>query len=292
MAILVGNDTRLVVQGITGREGMFHTQQMIEYGTDVVAGVSPGKGGEWVHGVPVFDTVKEAVNTTGANTSIVYVPASAAPDAIMEAADSGVGLIVCITEGIPVLDMVRVREFLEGGQARLVGPNSPGIITPGEAKVGIMPGHIHTPGNVGVVSRSGTLTYEIVQALADRGLGQSTTIGVGGDAVVGTCFVDVLRLFESDPGTDHVVLIGEIGGTDEEKAAQFIASEMTKPVTAFIAGRTAPADKRMGHAGAIVTGSSGTAQEKIATLEAVGVHVARHPIEVADIVVERMSHVR
>jgi len=292
MSILVNKDTRLVVQGITGREGMFHTQQMIEYGTDVVAGVSPGKGGEWVHGVPVFDTVKEAVNTTGANTSIIYVPAPAAPDAIMEASDSGINLVVCITEGIPVLDTVRVRHFLQDKRTRLIGPNSPGIITPGTAKVGIMPGHIHRSGRVGVVSRSGTLTYEIVQALAGRDLGQSTTLGIGGDPIIGTCFVDVLKLFESDPETEHVVLIGEIGGSDEEKAAQFIAAEMTKPVTAFIAGRTAPPDKRMGHAGAIITGKSGTAQEKIATLEAVGVHVARHPIEVADLVAERMANGR
>jgi succinyl-CoA synthetase alpha subunit len=292
MSILVGKDTRLVVQGITGREGMFHTQQMIEYGTEIVAGVSPGKGGEWVHGVPVFDTAKEAVNTTGANTSIVYVPAPAAPDAIMEAADAGIKLIVCITEGIPILDMVRVRHFLDEKKALLVGPNSPGIITPGQAKVGIMPGHIHSRGSIGIVSRSGTLTYEIVQALANRNLGQSTTIGIGGDPIIGISFADVLRFFESDPATEHVVLIGEIGGTDEEQAAKFIASKMTKPVTAFIAGRTAPPDKRMGHAGAIITAGSGTAQEKVTALEAVGVRVASHPSEVADLVAERMSNDR
>ena len=288
MSILVGNGTRLAVQGITGHEGMFHTQQMIEYGTPVVAGVTPGKGGEWVHGVPVFDTVREAVNTTGANTSIIYVPAPFASDAIMEAADAGIQLIVCVTEGIPVLDMVRVCHFLDGTDARLIGPNCPGIITPGEAKVGIMPGHIHLPGPVGLVSRSGTLTYEVVQALTDRGLGQSTAVGIGGDPIIGTTFIDMLRLFESDPMTDHVVLIGEIGGSDEERAAQFIAAEISKPVTAFIAGRTAPPGQRMGHAGAIIEGSEGTAQEKIATLEAVGIRVASYPAEVADLVAERM----
>jgi len=288
MSILIGKETRLVVQGITGREGAFHTQQMIDYGTQVVAGVTPGKGGEWVHGVPVFDTVKEAVNATGANTSIVYVPASFAPDAIMEAADAGIGLIVCISEGIPVLDMVRVRHVLDHTNSRLIGPNCPGVITPGEAKVGIMPGHIHIPGSVGLVSRSGTLTYEVVQALSDRGLGQSTAVGIGGDPIIGTNFIDLLRLFEADPMTDHVVLIGEIGGSDEERAAQFIAAEMSKPVTAFIAGRTAPPGKRMGHAGAIIEGGEGTAQEKIAAFEAVGVPVARQPAEVAELVAERM----
>jgi succinyl-CoA synthetase alpha subunit len=287
MSILVGRDTRLVVQGITGREGAFHTQQMIEYGTQVVAGMTPGKGGEWVHGVPVFDTVKEAVNATGANTSIVYVPARFAPDAIMEAADAGIGLIVCITEGIPVLDMIRVLGFLRSSHTRLIGPNCPGVITPGQAKVGIMPGHIHKPGSVGLVSRSGTLTYEVVQALTDHGLGQSTAVGIGGDPVSGTNFIDVLRLFESDPVTEHIVLIGEIGGTAEERAAQFIATEMSKPVTAFIAGRTAPPGKRMGHAGAIIEGGEGTAQEKIKAFEAVGVRVAQHPAEVAELVAGR-----
>lgn len=288
MSILVGKETRLVVQGITGREGAFHTQQMIGYGTQVVAGVTPGKGGEWVHGVPVFDTVKEAINATGANTSINYVPAPFAPDAIMEAADAGIELIVCITEGIPVLDMVRVRNFLDRAGARLIGPNCPGVITPGKAKVGIMPGHIHTPGSVGLVSRSGTLTYEVVQALTDRGLGQSTAVGIGGDPIIGTNFIDVLRLFESDPMTDHVVLIGEIGGSEEERAAQFITVEMSKPVTAFIAGRTAPTGKRMGHAGAIIEGGKGTAQEKVAAFEAIGVPVARQPVEIADLVAQRM----
>jgi succinyl-CoA synthetase alpha subunit len=288
MSILVGKETRLVVQGITGREGTFHTQQMIAYGTQVVAGMTPGKGGAWVQGVPVFDTVKEAVHATGANTSIIYVPAAGAPDAIMEAADAGIELIVCITEGIPVLDMVRLSSFLQRTGARLIGPNCPGVITPGEAKVGIMPGHIHMPGSVGLVSRSGTLTYEVVHALTERGLGQSTAVGIGGDPIIGTTFIDILRLFESDPMTDHVVLIGEIGGSEEQRAAQFIATEMSKPVTAFIAGRTAPPGKRMGHAGAIIEGGEGTAEEKIAAFEAVGVRVASYPDQVAELVAERM----
>ncbi|MCD6290225.1 MAG: succinate--CoA ligase subunit alpha [Anaerolineae bacterium] len=287
MSILVNKETRLLVQGITGREGRFHTQQMIEYGTNIVAGVTPGRGGEWVEGVPVFDMVQEAVGATGANTSIVYVPARFALDAILEAADAGIQLIVCITEGIPVLDMVRVKAYLDQRGTRLIGPNCPGLITPGEAKVGIMPGRIHTPGSVGVVSRSGTLTYEVVYALTERGLGQSTAVGVGGDPVIGTDFIDVLRLFEEDPSTEQVVLIGEIGGTDEERAAKFIAEYMSKPVTAFIAGQTAPPGKRMGHAGAIISGGTGTAAEKIQALEAAGVRVARHPVEVAEIVASR-----
>ncbi len=289
MSILVGKDTRLVVQGITGREGNFHTQQMIEYGTNVVAGVTPGKGGEWTLGVPVFDTVKEAVETQGANTSIIYVPARFAADAIMEAADAGIELIVCITEGIPVLDMARVRTFLDQKDARLIGPNCPGLISPGEAKVGIMPAHIHKPGKVGLVSRSGTLTYEVVQALTDLDLGQSTAIGIGGDPIIGTNFIDVLKLFEADPDTEHVVLIGEIGGTAEQKAAEYIAKHMSKPVTSFIAGRTAPPGKRMGHAGAIIQGGEGTAAEKIAALEAVGVKVATLPTEVAELVKASMG---
>jgi len=288
MSILVGKNTRLLVQGITGREGAFHTQQMKEYGTNIVGGVTPGKGGEWLHGVPVFDTVKEAVSTTDANTSIIYVPARFAADAIMEAADAGIKLIVCITEGVPVLDMIRVRSFLSQREARLIGPNCPGLITPGEAKVGIMPGHIHQPGNVGLISRSGTLTYEMVQALTDRGIGQSTAVGIGGDPIIGSTFIDMLTLFESDLLTYHVVLIGEIGGTDEQKAARFIAEKMSKPVTAFIAGRTAPSGKRMGHAGAIIEGGEGTAEEKIKAFEAVGVRVAQLPEEVAAIVAERM----
>ncbi len=286
MSILVNKDTRLLVQGITGREGEFHTRQMIDYGTNVVAGTSPGKGGGWVAGVPVFDTVREAVEATGANTSIIYVPARFAPDAILEAADVGIRVVVCITEGIPVLDMIRVRAYLDRTETRLIGPNCPGIITPGEAKVGIMPGHIHTPGPVGVVSRSGTLTYEVVYALTAHGLGQSTAIGIGGDPIVGTDFIDVLRLFEEDPQTEQVVLIGEIGGTDEQRAAEFIAHYMTKPVTAFIAGQTAPPGKRMGHAGAIIEGGEGTAAEKIAAFAAVGVRVASHPGQIADLVAQ------
>jgi succinyl-CoA synthetase alpha subunit len=288
MSILVGKNTRLLVQGITGREGAFHTLQMKEYGTNVAGGVTPGKGGEWMHGVPVFDTVKEAVSTTDANTSIIYVPARFAADAIMEAADAGIKLIVCITEGVPVLDMIRVRSFLSQRETRLIGPNCPGLITPGEAKIGIMPGHIHRPGNVGLISRSGTLTYEVVQALTDQGVGQSTAVGIGGDPIIGSTFIDMLSLFESDPLTYHVVLIGEIGGTDEQKAARFIAEKMSKPVTAFIAGRTAPSGKRMGHAGAIIEGGEGTAEEKIKAFEAVGVRVAQLPEEVAAIVAERM----
>jgi succinyl-CoA synthetase alpha subunit len=286
MGILVGKNTRLLVQGITGREGAFHTQQMVDYGTSVVGGVTPGKGGEWVHGVPVFDTVKEGINATGANTSIIYVPARFAADAIMEAADAGINLIVCITEGVPVLDMVRVQRVLSEKNTRLIGPNCPGLITPGEAKVGIMPGHIHQPGSVGLLSRSGTLTYEVVQALTDRDIGQSTAVGIGGDPIIGSTFIDILRLFESDPLTDRVVLIGEIGGTDEQLAARYIAEKMTKPVTAFIAGRTAPPGKRMGHAGAIIQGGEGTAAEKIKAFEAVGVRVAQQPEEVAAIVAE------
>jgi len=288
MSILVNRDTRLVVQGITGREGLFHTEQMIKYGTNVVAGVTPGKGGEWAAGVPVFDTVKEAVEARGANTSIIFVPARFAPDAILEAADAGIELIVCITEGIPTLDMIRVRAYLDQVGARLIGPNCPGIITPGEAKVGIMPGHIHKPGPVGVVSRSGTLTYEVVYALTQRGLGQSTAVGIGGDPIIGITFVDALKLFEEDPQTEQVVLIGEIGGTDEERAAEYLAERMLKPVTAFVAGRTAPPGKRMGHAGAIISGGTGTAEEKIRALEAAGVKIARHPEEIADIVASQM----
>jgi succinyl-CoA synthetase alpha subunit len=284
MSILIGKNTRLLVQGITGREGAFHTQQMIEYGTNVVGGVTPGKGGEWVHGVPVFDTVKEGVEATGANTSIIYVPARFSADAIMEAADAGIGLVICITEGVPVLDMAMVQRFLRDKETRLIGPNCPGLITPGEAKVGITPNRFQMSGNVGLVSRSGTLTYEVVHALNEKGIGLSTAVGIGGDPIIGTNFIDVLQLFESDPLTDHVVMIGEIGGTDEQKAAQFIAEKMSKPVTGFIAGRTAPPGKRMGHAGAIIQGGEGTAAEKIRALEGVGVKVAELPSEVAEIV--------
>ncbi|MBE9471853.1 MAG: succinate--CoA ligase subunit alpha [Chloroflexi bacterium] len=287
MAILVDKNTRLLVQGITGREGEFHSRQMIEYGTQIVAGVTPGKSGQRACDgrVPVFDTVAEAVAATGANASVVYVPARFAADAILEAADAGIPLIVCISEGIPTQDMIRVRAYLDQKGARLVGPNCPGLLSPGEAKVGIMPGHIATPGPVGVVSRSGTLTYEVVYALTMRTIGQTTCVGIGGDPIIGTTFVDVLEMFENDPLTEQVVLIGEIGGSDEERAARFIEERMTKPVVAFIAGRTAPPGKRMGHAGAIIEGGTGTAAEKIAAFEAVGVPVAEHPEQIPELVV-------
>jgi succinyl-CoA synthetase alpha subunit len=289
MSILVDKNTRLLVQGITGREGGFHTRRLMGYGTKVVGGVTPGKGGLEVAGVHVFDTMTEAVAITGANTSIIYVPAPFAPDAIYEAADSGVGLIVCITEGIPILDMIRVKRYLDISGVRLIGPNCPGVITPGECKVGIMAGSIHTPGCVGVVSRSGTLTYEVVNELTLRGLGQSTVVGIGGDPILGSNFVDILRLFEADPGTEMVVLIGEIGGSDEERAAQFIAHHMTKTAVAFVAGRTAPPGKRMGHAGAIISRGRGTAEEKIRAFEEVGIPVARHPGEVAELVAKAVA---
>jgi len=286
MAIFVDKNTRLLVQGITGREGEFHSMQMIDYGTQIVAGVTPGKGGQMACDgqVPVFDTVAEAVAATQPNASVVYVPARFAADAVLEAADAGIPLVVCITEGVPVLDMIRVRAYLDQRGARLVGPNCPGLLSPGEAKVGIMPGHIATPGPVGVVSRSGTLTYEVVYALTVRGIGQTTCVGIGGDPIIGTTFIDVLEMFENDPLTEQVVLIGEIGGSDEERAARFVAERMTKPVTAFIAGRTAPPGKRMGHAGAIIQGGTGTAAEKIAAFEAVGVRVAEHPEQISDLV--------
>jgi succinyl-CoA synthetase alpha subunit len=282
MSILVDKNTRLLVQGITGHEGLFHSQQMLAYGTKIVAGVTPGKGGEWVLDgkVPVFDSCKAAVEATGANASIIFVSARFAPDAIYEAADAGIPFIVCITEGIPVQDMMRVREYLDQKGTRLLGPNCPGVLTPGEAKVGIIPGNIAIPGNVGIVSRSGTLTYEVLYALKQEGMGATTCVGIGGDPINGTNFIDCLQMFEADPYTEKVVMIGEIGGTDEEKAAQFIAKNMTKPVVAFIAGQTAPPGKRMGHAGAIIEGGSGTAADKIKALEAVGVKVAKHPEEI------------
>lgn len=279
MSILINKNTRLLVQGITGNEGLFHTTQMKAYGTNIVAGVTPGKGGEWVLDgkIPVFDSVKFAVEATGANTSVIFVPARFAADAIFEAADSGLELIICITEGIPVQDMMRVRNYLDQKNVRLVGPNCPGLLTPGECKVGIIPGDIAIPGNVGVVSRSGTLTYEVLYALKLVGMGVSTCVGIGGDPINGTNFIDVLRMFNEDPQTETVVLIGEIGGSDEEKAAEYISDYLTKPVAAFIAGQTAPPGKRMGHAGAIVEGSSGLAADKVRALEAVGVQVAQHP---------------
>ena len=288
MSILIDADTRLVVQGITGRQGEFHTGHMLDYGTNIVAGVTPGKGGEWVHGAPVFNTVKKAVEAKGANCSVIFVPARFAPDAIYEAADAGIPLIVCLTEGIPVLDMIKVRAYLDSKGARLVGPNCPGMITPlsadSGAKVGIIPADIVRPGPVGVVSRSGTLTYEVVYALSERGIGQSTCVGIGGDPINGTSFIDVLRMFEEDPDTEQVVMIGEIGGNDEERAAAFISQHMSKPVTAFIAGRTAPPGRRMGHAGAIVEGDTGTAQGKIDALQAVGVRVAEHPEQIVELI--------
>ena len=282
MSILVDRDTRVLVQGITGREGSFHTEQMVEYGTTVVSGVTPGGKGKSVAGVPVFDTVADAVAETAPNVAIIFVPARFAPDAIYEAVDNDLPLVVCITEGIPVADMVPLYAHAQNRRTRLLGPNCPGLITPGEAKVGIMPGFIHIPGPVGVVSRSGTLTYEVVDALSRAGTGQSTAVGIGGDPVIGTSFVDVLGLFEADPATEAIVMIGEIGGNDEETAARFIQDHVTKPVIGFIAGRTAPPGKRMGHAGAIISGGSGTATEKMAALEASGVRVVDRPSAVPD----------
>ncbi len=285
MSILINNYTRLLVQGITGNEGLFHTEQMVAYGTNVVAGVTPGKGGEWVLGgkVPVFDSIKMAVEATGANASVIFVPARFTPDAVFEAADAGIPLIVCITEGVPVQDMMRVREYLDQKQIRMVGPNCPGLLTPGECKVGIIPGNISIPGNVGVVSRSGTLTYEVLYALKLVNMGVSTCVGIGGDPINGTNFIDCLQMFEEDPQTEKIVMIGEIGGTDEERAADFILDKMTKPVVSFIAGQTAPPGKRMGHAGAIIEGGAGTAEEKINALKEAGVQVARHPEEIPDL---------
>jgi succinyl-CoA synthetase alpha subunit len=271
-----------MVQGITGQEGTFHTKKMVEYGTQVVAGVTPGKGGEWVFNgkIPVFDSVKIGKNATGANTSVIFVPARFAADAMLEAADAGIDLIICITEGVPVSDMMRVRSYLDQKGVRLVGPNCPGLLTPGETKVGIIPGNIAIPGNIGVVSRSGTLTYEILFALKNLGLGVSTCVGIGGDPINGTNFIDVLKMFQEDPETEKIVLIGEIGGTDEEQAADFISKQVTKPVAAFIAGRSAPPGKRMGHAGAIVQGGTGLAEDKIKALKKARVKVADHPEEI------------
>ncbi len=285
MSILVNKNTRLLVQGITGNDGLFHTSQMVAYGTSVVAGVRPGKGGEWVLDgkIPVFDSVKQAADATGANATVIFVPARGAPDAMFEAADAGIPLIVCITEGIPVQDMMRVRSYIDQKKVRLVGPNCPGLLTPGECKVGIIPGDISMPGNVGVVSRSGTLTYEVLYALKLLKFGASTCVGIGGDPINGTNFIDALDLFEHDPQTEKVVMIGEIGGTGEEKAAEFIKSKMTKPVVSFIAGQTAPPGKRMGHAGAIIEAGAGTAADKVRALQAAGVKVAKHPEEIPEL---------
>jgi succinyl-CoA synthetase alpha subunit len=282
MSILVGRDTRLLVQGITGREGEFHSHAMLDYGTQIVAGVTPGKGGQFAldYRVPVYDTVADAVAQTGANASCIFVPAAFAPDAMLEAADAGLPLVICITEGIPALDMLRVYHVLKAKQVRLIGPNCPGATTVGEAKVGIIPGTIHRPGPVGLVSRSGTLTYEVVQAMTDAGLGQSTCVGIGGDPIVGTSFVDILDLLNRDAATEAIVMIGEIGGEEEERAAAFCAAEVRKPMAAFIAGRTAPPGRRMGHAGAIISGGAGTAESKRAALEAAGVRVADSPSQI------------
>jgi succinyl-CoA synthetase alpha subunit len=289
VSILVDENTRLLVQGITGREGTFHTSQMLEYGTNVVAGVTPGKAGQEVHGVPVFNTVQEAIEATGANASVIYVPAKFSVDAIYEAVDNGIKLVVCITEGVPVNDMVAVYHHVRANGAVLIGPNCPGITTPGKAKIGIMPGFIHTPGKVGVVSRSGTLTYEVVDALTKAGLGQSSVVGIGGDPIIGTAFVDVLEMFQNDPETEAIVMIGEIGGDDEEVAAEFIKANVTKPMAGFIAGRTAPPGKRMGHAGAIISGGSGTAAGKIAALEDAGVAVATRMSEIPELLKAKLN---
>ena len=280
MSVLVGPDTRLLVQGLTGKEGTFHTRQAVSYGTRVVAGVTPGKGGQDVDGIPVFDSVDRAVAATGANASVLFVPPPFAADAIMEAAASEIPLVICITEGIPALDMMRVWTFLQERPTRLIGPNCPGIISPGSCKIGIMPGHIHRAGPVGVVSRSGTLTYEAVGQLTALEIGQSTCVGIGGDPIVGTDFIDMLRLFEDDPGTEAIVLIGEIGGSAEEQAAAFVTEHVTKPVVAFIAGQTAPPGRRMGHAGAIISGGKGTAAAKVTALREAGIHVADSPAEI------------
>jgi succinyl-CoA synthetase alpha subunit len=286
LSILVDKNTKVVVQGITGKEGSFHTAQMVEYGTKIVAGVTPGKGGTRHEGIPVFNTVADAARDAGANAAIIYVPPPFAADAIMEASDAGLPLIVCITEGIPALDMVRAFNYLKDRRSRLVGPNCPGLISPGKCKLGIMPARIHAEGHIGVVSRSGTLTYEAVHQLTQLGLGQSTAIGIGGDPIIGTSFVDALALFEQDPDTHAVVMIGEIGGTAEEQAAEFVRDHMTKPVIGFIGGQTAPEGRRMGHAGAIIAGGKGTAAEKMAALQAAGIHVVQSPADIGARVAE------
>ena len=290
MSILVNKDTKVIVQGITGRSGRFHAQQCVEYGTQIVAGVTPGRGGSDVDGIPVYDTVSEAVEATGADTSVIFVPARFdAADSVMEAADADINLIVCITEGAPVLDMIKTKRFLNGRPTRLIGPNCPGVITPGECKIGIMPGYIHRPGKIGIVSRSGTLTYEAVDQVTKLGLGQSTCVGIGGDPVIGTTFVDILALFEADENTEAAIMIGEIGGTAEETAAQFVKENMSKPVVSFIAGQTAPKGKRMGHAGAIISGGQGTAAEKMEVLRAAGIAVSQSPATIGDTLAEALG---
>jgi succinyl-CoA synthetase alpha subunit len=290
VSIFIGKDTRLVVQGITGRDGSFHARQMMEYGTRVVAGVTPGKGGQRFEGtVPIFDTVAQAVAETGANTSVIYVPPAGAAGAIYEAVDAGIPMVVCITEGVPVIEMTRVMPFVRERGARLIGPNCPGAITPGQAKVGIIPGQICAPGRVGLVSRSGTLTYEVVHQLTRAKIGQSSCVGIGGDPIIGTNFIDCLRAFQDDPDTDAIVMMGEIGGTDEQHAADFVRQHVTKPVVGFIAGQTAPPGRRMGHAGAIISGSSGTAAEKMAAFEAAGVSVMKRPADVVPLLRARLK---
>ncbi len=290
MSIFIDKSTKLLVQGITGRDGSFHTKQMMEYGTDVVAGVTPGKGGQKFESkVPIFNTVRDAVRETGANTSVIYVPPNGAADAMMEAADAGIAFVVCITEGVPVLDMTFVYPFVKERGVRLLGPNCPGLISPGKSKVGIIPGRICTPGPIGLVSRSGTLTYEVVYQMTRAGLGQTTCVGIGGDPINGTNFIDCLAAFESDPDTRAVVMIGEIGGTDEQEAARFVKEKMTKPVVGFIAGQTAPPGRRMGHAGAIISGSAGTAAEKMQAFEENGLGVAKRPVDVVGLLKERMK---
>lgn len=288
MSILIDEKTRVVVQGITGGEGTFHTQKMQEYGTKVVAGVTPGKGGQTHLGVPVYNTVAEAVDNEGANAAAIFVPPYFAGDAIMESADSGIDLVVCITEGIPTFDMIKAKQFLKANNCRLIGPNTPGIISPGKCKIGIMPGHIHTKGSIGIISRSGTLTYEAVAQVSEQGFGQSTAIGMGGDPIVGLKYIDLLKLFREDSETEAVILIGEIGGTAEEEAAAFIKKEFNKPVISFIAGQTAPPGRRMGHAGAIIAGGKGTAKEKMEALKAAGVRVTKSPAEIGDKVREAL----